>query len=154
LKIAMSGNKQFRKLMALAHWSGAETARRLGVSEASISAYVHDNQTPPPAKLKLLRLMVDHFMNYASGSEHPLPMPVKPVAGLDPPSASAGGAAQKKSLREIRLEALVQRIEALAAGLRSFESAEEKVEAAEELADLATELAAKLQTPVPPKGKG
>jgi transcriptional regulator with XRE-family HTH domain len=153
LKAAISGNEQFRKLMALARWSAAETARRLGVSEASISAYVHDNQAPPPAKLKLLRLAVDHFMNCSSGNEQALALPVQPGAGLDPPGAAAG-VAKKRSLREIRLEALLLRIEALAAGLRSFDSAEERVEAAQELSALATELAAKLQTPVPAKGKG
>jgi transcriptional regulator with XRE-family HTH domain len=149
LKAAITGNEQFRKLMGLAHWSAAETARRLGVSEASISAYVHDNQTPPPAKLKLLRLTVDHFLSHSSGNEQPQPPPMKPAPGPDP--ATAG---KKKSLGEIRMESLLSRIESLAASLRSFESGEEKVEAAEELSGLVSELAEKLRRPVPPKGKG
>ena len=138
--------------MATAHWSGAETARRLGVSEASISAYINGTQVPPDAKIKLLRLTVDHFLNNNSESEQHSAPAAKPDPGLDPPPAPPAAAA-KKSLREIRLEALLSRIESLAGGLRFFQETEERVEAAEELSALASELAKQLQTPHPPKTK-
>jgi len=136
--------------MALARWSAAETARRLGVSESSISAYINDNQVPPLAKISLLRLLVHQFLNFPANTEHFPASANKPDPGQGP--AVPPAPAKKKSLREIRLEALYIRIETLAGGLRFFENAGEKVEAAEELATLATELAEKLQTPEPSKG--
>jgi transcriptional regulator with XRE-family HTH domain len=144
-----SVNEEFRKTMALARWSAAETARRLGVSESSISAYINDNQVPPQAKISLLRLLVDQFINNPTEDEQNKSSlnESNPARGPARPSA----AAKKKSLREIRLDALYIRIETLAGGLRFFENAAERVEAAEELAALATELAVKLQTPGAPK---
>jgi transcriptional regulator with XRE-family HTH domain len=150
LKPAISGNEEFRKLMALARWSAAETARHLGVSESSISAYIHNNQVPPQAKINLLRLLVHQFLNLPPENEPSLASSNKRGPARGPAFPPAAG--KKKSLREIRLEALYMRIENLAGGLRFFEKAEEKVEAAEELAALATELAEKLQAPEPAKG--
>jgi transcriptional regulator with XRE-family HTH domain len=144
LKTVNLENEEFRELMGMACWSAAETARRLGVSESSISAYVNNNQVPPQTKIILLRLLVDKFMNTPPGNEHTMASANKPDPGHGP--AVPPAAAQKKSLREIRLEALLIRIETLAAGLRFFDKAEEKVDAAEELAGLASELAKKLQS--------
>jgi transcriptional regulator with XRE-family HTH domain len=142
-------NEEFRKLMALACWSAAETARRLEVSESSISAYINDKQVPPPSKINHLRLLVDHAMK--SNPEHE-----QTVTSFDEHYSERGPAsplavAKKKSLRELRLDSLYIRIETLAGGLRTFESAEEKAEAAQELSVLAAELADKLQTPEPSK---
>ncbi len=135
--------------MALAHWSSAETARRLEVSAASISAYVNGTQVPPAAKINLLRLAVDHFLNTSSSTEK------SHLPGIEHPPAHdsqcAPAAPKKKTLREIRLDALLTRIESLAAGLRHFESEQDKVEAAEELASLASKLAETLPTPPPSK---
>jgi transcriptional regulator with XRE-family HTH domain len=152
LKTALSGNEQFRKLMGVACWSAAETARQLGVSESSISAYINNNQVPPQAKINLLRLLVDQFVNSSTINGGPISSVNKPY--LEPGQAAPAAAPRKKSLREIRLEALLHRIETLAGGLRFFENEEEKVDAAKELSALASELAEKLRTSATAKGKG
>ena len=135
--------------MALARWSSAETARRLEVSAASISAYINGTQVPPAAKINLLRLAVDHFLNMSSLNEHGHSTGTEHPPGYGPLLALAAG--KNKTLREIRLEALLSRIESLAAGLRHCESEQDKVEAAKELASLASKLAETLPAAQPSK---
>jgi transcriptional regulator with XRE-family HTH domain len=150
MKSESAVNEEFRSLMALAQWTSAETARRLDVSQSSISAYVNGKQVPPQSKINHLRLLVDQVMNRNSEHDQDMISLNEHSSRLDQASRSA--VAKKMNLREIRLESLYIRIETLAGGLRTFESVEERVEAAGELAALAAELADKLQTSAPSQG--
>lgn len=54
-----AGQREFRALMESAQWTGAETARRLGVSHAAVYFILQGRNNPKNTTLELLRRLVE-----------------------------------------------------------------------------------------------